>query len=54
MTCSLVEVQQRRKNLLCLGRKERAALSSKTNGARIDAARERLLAQMAALMAGPT
>ena len=37
-----------------LGRKERAALSSKTNGARIDAARERLLAQMAALMAGPT
>lgn len=35
-----------------LGRKERAALSSKTNGAQIDAAREGLLAQMAALLAG--
>ena len=34
-----------------LGRKERAALSSKTNGAQIDAARERLLAQMEALIA---
>jgi hypothetical protein len=32
-----------------LGRKERAALSAKTNGAQIDAARDRLLAQMAAL-----
>ena len=32
-----------------LGRKERAALSAKTNGAQIDAARARLLAQMAAL-----
>ncbi|QOY95628.1 hypothetical protein IM543_07205 [Massilia sp. UMI-21] len=35
-----------------LGRKERAALSGKTNGARIDAAREGLLAQMATLLAG--
>lgn len=35
-----------------LGRKERAALSSKTNGAQIDAAREGLLAQMDALIAG--
>lgn len=34
-----------------LGRKERAALSSKTNGAQIDAAREALLAQMEALLA---
>jgi hypothetical protein len=34
-----------------LGRKERAALSGKTNGAQIDAARERLMAQMAALLA---
>lgn len=32
-----------------LGRKERAALSAKTNGEQIDAARDRLLAQMAAL-----
>lgn len=34
-----------------LGRKERAALSGKTNGAQIDAAREGLMAQMQALMA---
>jgi hypothetical protein len=34
-----------------LGRKERAALSSKTNGAQIDAAREKLMAQMEALLA---
>lgn len=34
-----------------LGRKERAALSSKTNGAQIDAARAQLLAQMEALLA---
>jgi len=34
-----------------LGRKERGALSSKTNGAQIDAAREGLLAQMEALLA---
>lgn len=33
-----------------LGRKERAALSGKTNGAQIDAAREALLAQMEALL----
>ncbi len=33
-----------------LGRKERDTLSSKTNGAQIDAARERLLAQMDALI----
>jgi len=32
-----------------LGRKERAALSAKTNGAQIDAAREALMAQMAQL-----
>jgi hypothetical protein len=37
-----------------LGRKDKAALSSKTNGAQIDAAREALLAQMAALFADPT
>jgi len=37
-----------------LGRKERAALSGKTNGAQIDAAREKLMAQMAALLAGRT
>lgn len=35
-----------------LGRKDRAALSGKTNGERIDAAREGLLAQMEALTAG--
>ncbi|MCA1857386.1 hypothetical protein LE190_15840 [Massilia oculi] len=35
-----------------LGRKERAALSGKTDGARIDAARAGLLAQMDALLAG--
>ena len=34
-----------------LGRKDKAALSSKTNGAQIDAAREGLLQQMAALLA---
>jgi len=34
-----------------LGRKERSALSAKTNGAQIDAARQRLLAQMEDLMA---
>jgi hypothetical protein len=34
-----------------LGRKERAALSAKTDGARIDAARAALLAQMEALIA---
>jgi len=33
-----------------LGRKERAALSSKTNGAQLDAARQALLAQMEGLM----
>ena len=33
-----------------LGRKERAALSSKTNGAQLDAARQALLAQMDGLM----
>jgi len=37
-----------------LGRKERAALSSKTNGAQIDTAREGLLAQMEALIAERT
>ena len=35
-----------------LGRKERAALSGKTNGAQIDAARDALMAQMKALLAG--
>jgi len=35
-----------------LGKKERAALSGKTNGAQIDAARARLTSQMAALMPG--
>jgi len=34
-----------------LGRKERSALSSRTNGAQIDAARQRLLAQMDGLTA---
>ncbi len=34
-----------------LGRKERAALSSRTNGAQIDAAREALMAQMDVLLA---
>lgn len=34
-----------------LGRKDRSALSAKTNGAQIDAARQRLLAQMDSLMA---
>lgn len=34
-----------------LGRKERAALSSKTNGVQIDAAREALMVQMEALLA---
>ena len=33
-----------------LGRKERSALSSKTNGAQLDAARQALLAQMVGLM----
>lgn len=35
-----------------LGRKDRSALSSKTNGAQLDAAREALQAQMASLMEG--
>lgn len=35
-----------------LGRKERAALSAKTNGAQLDAARQALQAQMAGLMEG--